>query len=184
MISLIIIAIIVIVALWLMGAYNGLIRSRNHAKEALFDIDVQLKRRHDLIPNLVESVKGYAAHESGVFQKVTEARTRAMGATTTQQKADAENALSGTLKTLFAVAENYPQLKANENFLALQNELTDTEDKLQAARRFYNNNVMDFNTKTQVFPTNLFANSLGFTAMEFFGNDLTDEDKAPVQVKF
>ena len=168
--------------MWLVLSFNGLVRRRNRAKEAWADIDVQLKRRYDLIPNLVESVKGYMAHESGVFEKVTEARTRAMGATGSA-KAGAEDMLSGALKSLFAVAENYPQLKANENFLNLQNELTDTEDKIQAARRFYNGNVRDLNTAIQTFPTNLIAGVFGFTAMEFFGN-LSEAERESVKVKF
>lgn len=174
--------VLIVVLLWLVLAYNGLVRTRNRAQEAWSDIDVQLKRRYDLIPNLVESVKGYMAHEAGVFENVTKARSQAMQATGAA-KAGAENALSGALKSLFAVAENYPQLKANENFLKLQNELTDTEDKIQAARRFYNGMVRDLNTKIEVFPTNLFASMFGFTKMEFFG-DLSDAEKAPVQVKF
>lgn len=179
----IIIGVVVLVVLWLILAYNGLVTVRTRAQEAYSDIDVQLKRRYDLIPNLVEAVKGYMAHEASVFENVTKARTQAMQATGSA-KADAENQLSGTLKSLFAVAENYPQLKANENFLNLQSELTDTEDKIQAARRFYNGMVRDLNTKVQVFPTNMFANMFGFTKMDFFGNDLTDVEKAPVQVKF
>jgi LemA protein len=175
--------VLAIIVLWLIVVYNGLIRVVNQAKEAFSDIDVQLKRRYDLIPNLVESVKGYAAHEAGVFEKVTEARSNAMQATGTA-KAEAENQLSGALKSLFAVAENYPQLKANENFLNLQNELTDTEDKIQAARRFYNGMVRDLNIKIQVFPSNIIANIFGFKKMDFFGNDLTDAEKQPVQVKF
>lgn len=178
-----ILIIAVLIVLWLVLAYNGLVRSRTQAQEGFSDIDVQLKRRYDLIPNLVESVKGYASHESGVFEAVTKARTTAMQATGAA-KAGAENALSGTLKSLFAVAENYPQLKANENFLALQNELTDTEDKIQAARRFYNGMVRDLNTKIQTFPTNIFAGMFGFAKMDFFGGDLTDVEKQPVQVKF
>lgn len=146
------------------------------------DIDVQLKRRYDLIPNLVEAVKGYMKHEAGVFEKVTQARSQAMQAKGSA-RAGAEDALSGALKSLFAVAENYPQLKANENFLDLQNELTDTEDKIQAARRFYNGMGRDLNTKIQVFPTNLFANMFGFKAMEFFG-ELSEAEKRPVTVKF
>jgi LemA protein len=179
----IILAIIVVILLWLVLAYNGLVQSRNRTQEAYSDIDVQLKRRYDLIPNLVSTVQGYAAHEKTVFEDVTKARTTAMQATGSA-KADAENQLSGTLKSLFAVAEAYPDLKANQNFLSLQAELTDTEDKIQAARRFYNGMVRDFNTKTQVFPTNIFANMMGFTKMDFFGNDLTDAEKQPVSVKF
>ena len=184
MITWIILAIIVILAIWLVLAYNGLVSTRNRAQEAYSDIDVQLKRRYDLIPNLVSTVQGYAAHEKTVFEDVTKARTAAMGATGNDAKAAAENQLSQTLKSLFAVAENYPDLKANQNFLALQNELTDTEDKIQAARRFYNGMVRDLNTKIQVFPTNMFASMFGFTKMDFFGNDLTDAEKQPVQVKF
>jgi LemA protein len=166
-----------------MLSYNGLVRLRNHAKEAMSDIDVQTKRRYDLIPNLVEAVKGYAAHESGVFQQVTEARTRAMNAPAGDAKVAAENNLSGTLKSLFAVAENYPDLKANQNFLNLQQELTDTENKIQAARRFYNSNVMSINTKIETFPTNLIAGMFSFAKMEFFGNAIPAESE-PVQVKF
>ena len=179
----IILAIVVLIVLWLVLAYNGLVRSRTQAQEGFSDIDVQLKRRYDLIPNLVESVKGYAAHESGVFEAVTAARSQAMQATGAG-KAAAENALSSTLKSLFAVAENYPDLKANQNFLSLQNELTDTEDKIQAARRFYNGMVRDLNTKIQTFPTNLMASSFGFQKMDFFGGDLSDAEKQPVAVKF
>lgn len=175
--------VVAVVALWLILAYNGLVRLRNRAKEAWADIDVQLKRRYDLIPNLVESVKGYMAHESGVFEKVTESRTRAMGAGSAKDKAGAEDMLSGALKSLFAVAENYPQLKANENFLQLQGELTDTEDKIQAARRFYNGMVRDLNIKIQTFPTNLMAKTFGFVSMEFFG-ELTEAEREPVKVSF
>ncbi|MDP3894047.1 LemA family protein [Nocardioides sp.] len=147
------------------------------------DIDVQTKRRYDLIPNLIESVKGYMAHESGVFEKVTEARTRAMNAGGGQEKLAAENMLTGALKTLFAVSENYPQLRANENFLHLQQELTDTEDKIQAARRFYNGNVRDLNTAIQVFPTNLIASTFGFGPLEFFESESAAE-REPVKVQF
>ncbi len=180
----VVLGIIIVLLLWLALAYNGLVSTRNRAQEAMSDIDVQLKRRYDLIPNLVSTVQGYAAHEKTVFEDVTKARAAAMGATGTANKADAENQLSNTLKSLFAVAENYPDLKANQNFLSLQNELTDTEDKIQAARRFYNGMVRDLNTKIQVFPTNMFASIFGFTKMDFFGNDLTDAEKQPVQVKF
>jgi LemA protein len=179
----ILVGVVVVVVLWLVLAYNGLVTTRNRAQEAYSDIDVQLKRRYDLIPNLVEAVKGYASHEKTVFEDVTAARSNAMQATG-PARAGAENQLSGALKSLFAVAENYPDLKANQNFLNLQNELTDTEDKIQAARRFYNGMVRDLNTKIQVFPTNMFANMFGFAKMDFFGNDLTDAEKQPVQVKF
>ena len=178
-----IIAIIAVLIFWIGLTYNGFVSLRNRAKEAWSDIDVQLKRRYDLIPNLVETVKGYAAHESGVFEKVTEARTRAMGAGSLKEKADAENALSGTLKTLFAVSENYPQLRASENFQKLQDELTDTENKVQAARRFYNGNVRDLNIKIESFPSNLIASMFGFTKMEFF--ELAEPgQREPIQVKF
>lgn len=172
-----------VVVVWLVLAYNSLIRLRNQAQEAWSDIDVQLKRRYDLIPNLFETVKGYMMHEKDVFEKVTEARTRAMSAPMGQEKAQAENMLSGALKSLFAVAENYPQLKANENFSKLQDELTDTEDKIQAARRFYNGGVRDLNIAIQVFPKNIIANSFGFKPMEFFG-DLSDTERQPVKVNF
>jgi len=164
-------------------AYNSLVRFRNRAQEAWSDIDVQLKRRYDLIPNLVETVKGYAVHERQVFENVTAARARAMGAPMGKEKAGAEDALSGALKSLFAVAENYPQLKASENFQKLQDELTDTEDKIQAARRFYNGNVRDLNIAIQSFPKNLIANSFGFKQMEFFG-DVSETEREPVKVKF
>lgn len=174
--------VIILIVLWLILSFNSLVRVRNRAQEAYSDIDVQLKRRYDLIPNLVESVKGYMKHEASVFENVTEARSHAMQATGAA-KAGAENQLSGALKSLFAVAENYPQLKANENFLDLQSQLTDTEDKIQAARRFYNGMVRDLNTKIQSFPSNLIAGVFGFKPMEFFG-DLTDAEKQPVAVKF
>ena len=163
--------------------YNGLIRLKNQTDEAWSDIDVQLKRRYDLIPNLVNTVKGYATHESSLFEKVTQARAAAMGAQNPADKAAAENMLSNTLKSLFAVAEAYPQLKANENFLKLQDELSDTENKIQASRRFYNGNVRDFNTKLQVFPTNLIANMLGFKARSFFELE-NPEERKNVEVKF
>ena len=171
-----------VLALWLVALYNGLITLKNRTDEAWSDIDVQLKRRYDLIPNLVESVKGYAAHEAGTFQKVTEARNAAMGAKTMAEHTQAENALSQTLKSLFAVAEAYPELKANQNFLHLQEELTDTENKVQASRRFYNGNVRDFNTKLQVFPSNIIAGTLGFKARDFF--EAAEGEKAVPVVKF
>jgi LemA protein len=175
--------IIIIVFLWIVMVFNGLVILKNRAKEAWADIDVQLKRRYDLIPNLVETVKGYAAHEGQLFEKVTQARTAAMSATGLKGKAEAENALSGTLKSLFAVAENYPDLKASTNFLELQRELTDTEDKIQAARRFYNTNVRDLNIKIEIFPANLIASSLGFKQMELF-QTASEAEKQPVAVKF
>ncbi len=179
----IILGIIALIILWLVLTFNGLVRRRYHVREAWSDIDVQLKRRHDLIPNLVETVKGYASHERELFEKVSMARAAAMGASTKDEKDKAENALSGTLKTLFAVAENYPQLKANENFMQLQNELSDTENKIQAARRFYNVNVMDFNTKIDTFPTNLIAGAFRFKKEEFFGLE-SESEREPVKVGF
>ena len=179
----VILAVVVFVILWLVAVYNGLIKLKNRTDEAFSDIDVQLKRRHDLIPNLVETVKGYAKHEAQVFEQVTAARAQAINATGAQAKAETENMLSGALKSLFAVAENYPNLKASENFLQLQEDLTDTENKIQAARRFYNGNVRDFNTKIQVFPNNLIASSLGFIAYEFF-EVANSAERENVSVKF
>lgn len=179
----ILLGLVVVIALWLMGTFNSLVSSRNQVDEAWSDIDVQLKRRFDLIPNLVETVKGYAAHESGVLQSVTDARTKAMSATTPQEHAQAENVLAGALKSLFAVAENYPDLKASQNFAKLQDELADTENKIQAARRFYNGNVRDYNTKLQVFPTNLIATTLHFTHRDYFEIANAPERDA-VAVKF
>lgn len=164
----IIIGIVVVIVAWLAGTFNGFVRKRNRAKEAWSDIDVQLKRRYNLIPNLISTVKGYASHESGVFERVTEARTRAMSAQGVEGKAQAENALAGTLKTLFAVSENYPQLKASANFVELQRELRDTEDKIQAARRFYNGNVRDLNIKVESVPSNIVAKLFGIKKMELF----------------
>lgn len=179
----IILGAIALVVIWLIGAYNGLIRLKNQAIEALSDIDVQLKRRFDLIPNLVETVKGYAGHEKTALENVTKARTQFMSATTPQDKAKADNMLTDTLKTLFAVSENYPDLKANVNFLDLQRELTDTEDKIQAARRFYNANVRDLNIRIESFPTNIIAGAFGFAKMEFFETG-GEEERQPVKVKF
>ncbi|MBU1033079.1 MAG: LemA family protein [Patescibacteria group bacterium] len=173
---------IVIIAAWAIAVYNGLIKLRNRTDEAWSDIDVQLKRRYNLIPNIMETVKGYAKHESGTFQKVTEARTSAMQAKTVKEHAQSENMLSQTLKSLFAVAEAYPELKANQNFLHLQQELSDTEDKIQASRRFYNGNVRDINTKIQSFPDNLIAGMLGFKKRDFF--EINEAEKAVPQVKF
>ena len=175
----IILAVVVLIILWVIFTYNGLIRHRNRTKEAWADIDVQLKRRYNLIPNLVETVKGYATHEKGVFEKVTEARTRAMGAKTLEEKGKAENILTGTLKTLFAVSENYPQLKASANFLELQRELRDTEDKIQAARRFYNTNARDFNIKIESFPPNIIAKTFNFKKAELFELTAIEERKTP-----
>lgn len=186
--TLIIIIILAILVLWVIGSYNGLIRLVTQAKEAWADIEVQLKRRYDLIPNLVNTVKGYAAHESTAFEKVTAARSAAMTAGGTAgpsaEKAAAENVLTGALKSVFAIAEAYPDLKANTNFLELQRELSDTENKIQAARRFYNGTVRDLNIKIQSFPGNIVAGLFSFKSMEFF--DLADDDAAqkPVEVKF
>jgi LemA protein len=178
-----ILVVAVLIILWIIFTYNALIRRRNRTKEAWADIDVQLKRRYNLIPNLVETVKGYAAHEKEVFEKVTEARTRAMGAKTLREKGQAENALTATLKNLFAVSENYPQLKASANFLELQRELRDTEDKIQAARRFYNSNVRDLNIKIESFPANIVASIFRFKKRELF--ELPEAEKRePVKVKF
>ncbi|MDD5040040.1 MAG: LemA family protein [Patescibacteria group bacterium] len=181
--TIIILVAIVAVVLWFIAVYNGLIKLRNQTDEAWSDIDVQLKRRYDLIPNLVETVKGYAKHERELFEKVTQARSAAMGAQSIEEKGKAEDMLSGTLKSLFAIAENYPQLRANENFLKLQDELSDTENKIQAARRFYNGNVRDFNTKIQVFPNNMIAGMLGFKKYEFFQLEEAAA-KEPVKVQF
>ncbi len=164
----IILAVVVVIVLWIIFTFNRLVTLRNRGKEAWADIDVQLKRRYNLIPNLIETVKGYATHEKGVFERVTEARTRAMGATNPKEKGEAENLLSGTLKTLFAVSENYPELKASTNFLELQRELRDTEDKIQAARRFYNTNVRDLSIKIESFPANTVAKLFNFKKMDLF----------------
>ena len=176
-----------VILLWLILVYNRLVTLRYRAREALSDIDVQTKRRYDLIPNLVETVKGYAAHESGAFENVTKARAAAMGASSQNHssQAQAENYLSGTLKTLFAVSEAYPDLKANQNFLRLQQELADTEDKIQASRRFYNSTVMALNTAEQAFPGNLIAASFGFKPMDLFELAASDAAAAePVKVQF
>ena len=181
----ILLTILAVVVLWAIFIYNRFVALVNRAKEAWADIAVQLKRRYDLIPNLVETVKGYAAHESSAFENVTKARAAAMGATGTADKAQAENQLSGALKSLFAVSEAYPDLKANQNFLQLQKELGDTEDKIQAARRFYNTTVMSLNTAIQSFPGNLIASTFRFAQMDLF--ELAAADKAanePVKVQF
>lgn len=182
----ILLAVVVVILLWAIASYNGFVTLSTRVKEAWSDIDVQLKRRYDLIPNLVETVKGYAAHESGTLTKVTEMRTRAMNATAPADKAAAENQLSGALKSLFAVSESYPDLKANQNFLELQQQLEDTENKLQAARRFYNSVVQDLNTRLQHFPGNLVGNSFGFKQADFFqlGADEQAAAQQPVKVQF
>ncbi len=192
----IILAIVIALVLWFIFAYNSFVRLVNRAKEAWADIDVQLKRRYDLIPNLVNTVKGYATHESSAFEKVTAARARAMqagGATggagaaggSLAERAAAEEGLAGALKSVFAIAEAYPDLKANQNFLELQRELSDTENKIQAARRFYNTNVRDLNTAIESFPNNVIASMFNFSKMEFF--ELAESEGAarnPVEVKF
>lgn len=180
----ILLGIIVAFVLYLVFKYNGFIVLRTRAEEAWADIDVQLKRRYDLIPNLVNTVKGYATHESSVFEEVTEARSKAMQAGTLSEKGKAENMLSGTLKSLFAISEAYPELKANTNFLQLQSELSDTENKIMASRRFYNGNVRDFNTGIQMFPGNIIASAFKFAKMDFFQLEETSVEKEPVVVKF
>ncbi|MBU1091338.1 LemA family protein [Patescibacteria group bacterium] len=182
--STIVILVVVAVIVWLIYTFNRLVVLRMRSKEALSDIDVQTKRRYDLIPNLIETVKGYMTHERNVLENVTKARTEAMsGSGDAVDKAGKENMLSGTLKTLFAVSENYPDLKANANFLELQRELSDTENKIQAARRFYNSNVKSLNIKVEVFPTRLVAGTFGFSKMKFFEVS-TEAEKEPVEVKF
>jgi len=182
----ILLAVAVVVAIYLVATYNGLVTLRVRVDEAWSDITVQLKRRADLIPNLIETVKGYAAHEKKVFQDVTEARSNVINATSKGPKetAQAENQLEGALKSLFAVAEAYPDLKANQNFSELQAELVDTEDKIQASRRFYNGGVRDLNTKIQVFPNNVIAGMFSFKNREFFEVDDMAKVENPVEVKF
>ena len=181
---LILVGLVVVVGVFLWASYNSLVTLRNRVEEAWSDITIQLKRRADLIPNLVNSVKGYAAHESGVFERVTEARSAIMSASGVKESATAENMLEGALKSLFAVAEAYPDLKANENFLQLQNELVDTEDKIQAARRFYNGGVRDLNTKIEQFPTNVVASIFKFVKREFFEVEDMATIEKPVEVQF
>tara|TARA_Y100000114_G_scaffold154645_1_gene177083 strand:+ start:15426 stop:15989 length:564 start_codon:yes stop_codon:yes gene_type:complete len=178
--------VVALIGIFIWVTYNSLVTLRIRVDEAWSDINVQLKRRLDLIPNLVETVKGYAAHESGVFEKVTEARAAVMGAKGVKDTAAAENQFEGALKSLFAVAEAYPDLKANENFKELQNELVDTEDKIQASRRFYNSGVSGLNTKIQTFPANVVAGMFKFTNRDFFDVDENEREAAekPVEVKF
>jgi LemA protein len=181
----IVLGVLVLLVLWVIASFNGFVSLRNRAKEAWSDIEVQMKRRYDLIPNLIETVKGYAAHESQTLSKVTEARTAAMGAQTVEQHAAAENMLTGALKSLFAVSEAYPDLKANTNFLELQRELSDTENKIMASRRFYNTNVQTMNTAVEQFPGNVIAGSFGFKQMDLF--ELSESQQAakePVKVSF
>jgi LemA protein len=181
----IILGVIVVVILWAISVYNGLVAMRQRTNQAFADIDVQLKQRHDLIPNLVETVKGYAAHESGTLEAVVRARQAAVAAPTVEQKVAAENMLSGALRQLFALSENYPNLKANANFQQLQSDLSDIENKLAASRRFFNNAVQEYNTGIQQFPAALFAGAFGFTQREFFdiGGDRAQLEQAP-SVKF
>ena len=180
----IVLVIVVVLILYFIFKFNGFVTLRTRTKEAWADIDVQLKRRYDLIPNLVNTVKGYATHESTTFDKVSQARSQAMQASTPAQKGEAENQLTGTLKSLFAISEAYPELKANTNFLQLQGELSDTENKIQAARRFYNGNVRDLNTSIDVFPGNIIASMFGFVKMDFFQLEEGSVQKEPVEVKF
>ena len=182
----IVLGIVVVLAIFLWVTYNGLVTLKVRVDEAWSDITVQLKRRADLIPNLINTVKGYAAHEKGVFEEVTKARTEVMNAKTPKDAAKADNMLEDALKSIFAVAEAYPDLKASANFSELQAELVDTEDKIQAARRFYNGGVRDLNTKIQLFPNNIFAGTLGFKEREFYDVDASERDKVekPVEVKF
>jgi LemA protein len=182
----IILGIVVVIGLFVWGTYNGLVTLRVRVDEAWSDITVQLKRRLDLIPNLVETVKGYATHEKTVFEDVTEARANAMNAQGVKQTADAQNQIEGALKSLFAVAEAYPDLKASQNFIELQQELVDTEDKIQASRRFYNGGVRDLMTKIQKFPSNVVAGMFGFKPRDFFqlGEDEQKAADEPVAVKF
>lgn len=177
--------ITLVILLWLIASYNRFISLINRAKEAWSDIEVQLKRRYDLIPNLVNTVKGYATHETTAFENVTKARANAIGAQTLEDKSKAELGLSGALKSLFAVAEAYPDLKANQNFLELQRELSDTENKIQSARRFYNGNVRDLNIMVEQFPSNIVAGVFKFSALEFFELEADEQvAKKPVEVKF
>lgn len=178
----ILIAAAAVIVFWLVFAYNRFVTLTKRSEEAWSDIDVQLKRRHDLIPNLIETVKGYATHERAVLEKVTEARAKAISAGSPHDKMQAENMLTDVLKTLFAVAENYPQLRASENFLELQRELSDTENKIQAARRFYNTNVRDLNTKLDHFPANIIGRMFKFKKREFF--EAGEEEKAAPKVQF
>ena len=185
--SLVVIIIFVVAVFYLIMAYNGLVSLRNRVTEAWSDVQVQMKRRYDLIPNLVETVKGYASHESSTLEKVIQARNSAMANQgTPAQQAQSENILSGTLKNLFALSEKYPDLKANQNFLNLQLELTDTENKIKASRRYYNGNVLALNNKIEMFPTNVIASMFSFSKAEFF--ELSEDEKEaaskPVQVKF
>lgn len=181
----IVLGVLAVIVLWVVFAYNGFVTLVNRAKEAWSDIEVQMKRRYDLIPNLVETVKGYATHEAAAFENVTKARAAAMGATSVEGHAEAENMLTGALKSIFAIAEAYPDLKANANFLELQKELANTEDKIQASRRFYNQTVMQLNTALEQFPGNMIGGTFGFKNMQLF--ELSESEAAarePVKVAF
>ncbi len=178
-ILIVLLVVVVAVILWFVAIYNGLVKLKVRTNEAWSDIDVQLKRRYDLIPNLISTVKGYATHEKELFENVTKARANAMNAQNPEEKAGAENMLTGALKSLFAVSEAYPDLKANENFLELQRELSDTENKIQASRRFYNGNVRDLNTKIQIFPDSIVAGMLNIKKREFFEIDEPKEKETP-----
>jgi LemA protein len=178
----IVLAILVLLVLYVIVSYNNLVRVRNRTDDAWSQIDVQLRRRYDLIPNLVETVKGYAAHERQTFEAVTQARTQGMNAQGVAEQAQAENMITGALKSLFAVAEAYPELKANQNFLALQEELTGTEGRISYARQFYNDTVLKLNTKVQTLPTNILAGMFGFKTREYFEAD--DTSRGPVTVQF
>lgn len=181
--GIILIAIVVVIVLWVVASYNRLVTLRNRVKNAWHQVDVQLRRRYDLIPNLVETVKGYASHEKEVFEKVTEARARAINAGSVKEQAEAENMLTQTLKTLFAVAENYPELKASENFMMLQEELAGTENKIAYSRQFYNDAVMNYNTAIQKFPTNIVASMFGFKEEDYFEIEEAAA-REPVKVDF
>ncbi len=179
LIGLILVGLIAVVLLWIAGAYNSLVRLRNQLENAWAQIDVQLKRRHDLIPNLVETVKGYAKHERETFERVTQARNMAINAKSVGERAEAENVLTGALKSLFAVAEAYPELKANQNFMQLQEELASTENKVAFSRQFYNDSVMTYNTRIEIFPINLIATMFNFGRREFFEVKAEGEREAP-----
>ena len=182
LVVIILVAVAVVLLLYVIVAYNGLVRLRNRVENAWAQIDVQLRRRYDLIPNLVETVKGYATHERETFQRVTEARSRAINASGVGEQAQAENMITSALKSLFAVAEAYPDLKANQNFLELQEELSGTEGRIAYARQFYNDSVLRLNTKIETFPTNIVANAFNFEQREYFEAD--DTSRGPVSVQF
>lgn len=179
-----ILIVLILFVLCIIYAYNRLVTLKNRTAEAWSDIDVQLKRRFDLIPNLVNTVRGYMTHESGTLEKVIKARNSAMSAASRAEKGDANNILSESLKSIFALSESYPDLKANQNFMELQRELSDTENKIQSARRFYNSSVMDLNTSLEVFPTNIIGSSFGFSKTEFFGLEDGSKERDVVEVNF